>query len=343
MIVLVADSGRLRKSTAIRLNQEYVKEANIRVIKGKSSPEAFLMQLDPHSNSMNDSVAFLVISELSVFLSKQTYAEPLIDLLTDLADADDVFEYTTKKDGKVKLLRPCITMLAATTPVGLGENIPAKAHSTGFMSRVLYVYARETDRCDALTDVEDKHVDFTEVKRMEEIHKHLLSSIQSISQLAGPFTYTKDGRDWYEAAYKDWVNSSQGKGEGYPSRRMEHLLRIAMVLVVTNSQNLILDERSLKAADMALQKIEAEFPSAFAYIGNSAARDRDVILNTLRQNGGKLPLSALYGKICNHFNYVDDVAKTLNMMTAAGLITFSRMPNSNDGVYSLTASSLIGR
>jgi hypothetical protein len=340
MIIFVSDSGRCRKSTAIRLSREFTDAAGIRVIKGKSSPEAFLRQLSPQMNSMNDSTAFLVISELSVFLSKQTYTESLIDLLTDLADADEEFEYTTNKYGVIKLIRPCVTMLAATTPIGLGENIPAKAHSTGFMSRVLYVYAHETDRCDALTDVEDKDIDQESVLKVADTHKHLLDRIEVISKMAGPFTYTPEAREWYKTAYKEWVSSPQGSGEGYPSRRMEHLLRVAMVYVVTNSDDLVLDVRSLKAADLTLKQIEVDFPSAFAYIGNTAAKDRDVIINALRQSGGQMYLSKLYGKIYRHFSDIEAIAKTLNILTVSGVIFVISQTRDGDKLYSISSPTV---
>ena len=97
-VILVGGSATVRKSTSAKIAIELLRKANsVTIISGKTSPEAFIDSLDlgagldPATNIIRprDSHVLIFASELASFLSKQTYTEALIPILTDLADAPD--------------------------------------------------------------------------------------------------------------------------------------------------------------------------------------------------------------------------------------------------------------
>ena len=133
MVILVAGSGRLRKSTAIRLPKSLLTAAGIKILDGKTSPEKLLTMLGGHGAHTKTGIITILAPELSVFFSRQQYAESLIDIITDLADAPDRKDFPTQKGGEIWIKDACVTLIGATTPSSLAEAIPQRAHQHGFM------------------------------------------------------------------------------------------------------------------------------------------------------------------------------------------------------------------
>jgi len=341
MVVFVGGSGRVRKTTAVNPAKQFLRHIGKPIISGKSSPEAFIDQLDPQKKGTPNAV--LIESEITVFLSKATYADPLIDILIKLADAEDVFEFNTRGGGKVIIPEPCLTVLGATTPESLGDRLPSGAHGSGFMSRVVFVYAKSTDRLDALTDVEDtdtckcgrsdcdKCIGFpNQLAAIKDIETKLFDGIKKIDQLAGPFTFTKRAKEWFENFYKGWVDSPRGQGEGWPTRRPDHTLRVAMVisaskLIHTQQTDLLIDEKSLASAHHMLTTVEKDFDKAFAFVGTAFARDRQRIIEFISSKEGTATTPDLYGAMYPYFESIEVLERTLRLLLSGGVLikTFS--------------------
>jgi hypothetical protein len=320
MIVLVGGSGVVRKTTTLGPVKSFSKYLGIKIVQGKTSAEAFLDELDPHKAGSPH--ALILEGELSVLLSRATYAEPLIDVLTKLADAEEDFLFNTRGGGKIVIPKPCITMLACTTPTSLGSSMPEKSHGSGFMSRILFVYEKDPNCIEPLTDVEDADINPAEVQRMTLLEQELKEEAKRIKQTVGPFTFTKAGREWFDQFYRGWANSPEGQGEGWPTRRPDHMLRVAMVLTISKQKNLEIDERSLMAADVALKQVESDFHKAFAYIGTTGTRDRERILDALARSGGSASSDKLYPLIYPFFQDIESIKRTLYLLREAGVITF---------------------
>src|SRR6267142_992272 len=128
--ILVAGSARCRKSTsiliALPLLNDLIEKGRIKVVSGKITPEKFLEELTqiPDQDAPKDEVAFrspdvlVVASELSVMLTKQSYGEPLIHILTDLFDCPDKWSYKTRNKGEIILNNVFLSIIGATTPTG---------------------------------------------------------------------------------------------------------------------------------------------------------------------------------------------------------------------------------
>lgn len=318
MMILVAASGKVKKTTAMNQASLFIKAIGKPIIRGKSSPEAFLIQLDPLQLGTPQCILFE--GELSVFLSAQSYAEPLIDILIGLSDAPDNFLYSTIGHGKIIIPEPCVTLISATTPETLGERLPRGAIGSGFMSRVIFVYAKTTTRYNPLTDVEDTDVTPEELREMRNVEKRLLEGILRISKLRGPFTFTLAGKKWFEEWGRKWDESPGGQGEGYPQRRPDHLLRVAMCIVASRSDNLELDINDLKIADVLLSGVEVNFDKAFAYVGTSYAKDRQRILDFIALKTGKATTNEIVAALYPYFESTDILKRTLFMLSDAGLL-----------------------
>lgn len=336
MVVFVGGSGRVRKTTAVNPAKKFLRHINKPIISGKSSPEAFLDQLDPKQKGTPQAV--LIESEITVFLSKSTYADPLIDVLLKLADAEDKFEFNTRGGGKIEILEPCLTVLGATTPESLGDRLPSGAHGSGFMSRVIFVYAKSTDRLDALTDVEDTDTckcgkqscpkcmgHKNQIEAIKETEKKLYDGIKQVNNLAGPFTFTRRAKEWFEDFYKKWVDSPMGQGEGWPTRRPDHTLRVAMViaaskLIHTSQTDLIIDDKSLASAHHLISATEKDHDKAFAYVGTAFAKDRQRIIEFVSSKKTGVTTQELYSQMFPYFESIEVMERTLRLLVAGGVL-----------------------
>jgi Protein of unknown function (DUF3987) len=255
--ILVAGSARCRKSTAINIGMPLLKGVpTTRVVSGKITPEKFIEEIAPATGGVPPNI--LVHSgELSVFLTKQQYGEPLIHILTDMYDCPKEWTYKTKNRGQVSLNDLFLCIIAATTPDGIAKGIPASALEEGFASRVLFIYQADTPRRNAIP-----------VLTQEEIilGQELAEELATIGQLEGQYTLDADATKWFIAWYETMQPPADKRLEGFWGRKHDHLLRIGMILA-GSSHSTVIEQAQLEAALLALEGVEQNAPQALAEIG----------------------------------------------------------------------------
>jgi len=256
--ILVAGSARCRKSTAINIGVELLKVVpTTRVIGGKITPERFIEEIKPDEGCEIAPNVLVHSGELSVFLTKQQYGEPLIHILTDMYDCPREWSYKTKNKGQVLLKDLFLCIIAATTPDGVAQGIPPSALLEGFASRVLFIYQADTPRRNALPELTQED---------EDLRLQLLAIMSKIGELNGEFTLTPAAREWYIDWYNNIQPPSDKRLEGMWGRKHDHVLRVAMVLAASNLTKEI-DEGFLDGALHAVEAVENNAPHAFAEIG----------------------------------------------------------------------------
>lgn len=255
--ILVAGSGRCRKSTAINLAVDLLnKVPSTRIVSGKITPEKFLHELAPTGEATPPNI-LIHSSELSVFMTKQQYGEPLIYLLTDLYDCPTEWTYKTKNKGDTVLRDVFMCILAATTPDGIAHGVPPSVLKEGFASRVLFVYQPDTDRRNALPTLSLEE---------QELREHLRTQLTHMGEMRGEFILDADARDWYIDWYDNMKPPADSRLEGMWARRHDHVLRVAMVLAAQRYTQVI-DPNDLQAATMAIEALEALAPQALQEVG----------------------------------------------------------------------------
>lgn len=317
--VLVAGPGITRKSTAVGIIQSLIKEANsARLFVGKITPEQLLAKLASFEDRR--AVLTIIADELSVLLSKQQYAEPMINLLLKLSNALDDDEYETRSV-KHRLLNACVTILAATTPSSLGLSIPAEAHQHGFQRRVCYVYAEQSGKVESLTT---DPADVSDAIKQENtrLRATLVQGLRDMSRLKGPMTWPKESREWYDNWYRSYKASTDSLGEGWPSSRPEHMVEIAMSVAVANELKMSLDIGSLKAADILLSEhVEKHFHKTFAYVGRHAnAEQLRHIMTLFKKVGDIVSSNEIYHKTMIYFPSGRDLQLALEALKQAGVL-----------------------
>jgi len=267
IITFLVGPPATRKSTAIDIATSLLQELpDINVIANKLSAATLLdsldrgMIIDPKDGlgKPADSIGFVSASELSVFLPKIAYVEEIIPILTDLFDGKKSFRQKTRSGGLVELKNPMITMLAGSTADWLESNIPVNAYGGGFLSRIIFVWANKRSKDVPLPELTPK------IKRLR---LELAAELTWLhNNLEGQILWTDEAKEWYVKFYSSW-NPDDDPGnsvhKGYRNRRTEHLLRVAIVMAVSQKRQLVLDVDALVAADESLKIIEVGMHKCF--------------------------------------------------------------------------------
>jgi len=238
-IVLVAGSGKCRKSTAIGMMEDMIWSIEPRpnVISQKITPEALLEALQTRETDSGGKLireiceGFIVVDELSTFLNKKTYESGLAPLLISMYDCKDRFEYRTKSRGIEYISNACLGLLGGSTVDWIRSAIPEDAIGGGLTSRVLFIYERIPKEPRAFTSVSEAERKLTE---------SLLNRLQRMCMIEGVMRLSPPAREWYEQEYNHFYNNSSFYNNrvlaGYAARRHVHLLKLGMIVSISDER-----------------------------------------------------------------------------------------------------------
>lgn len=210
-----------------------------------------------------DSAIYLTIEEFSDIIMKG--GKEMYELLTSLFDAKKELSVGTMMRGREGTERPCVNMLAATTPEWIAANMPESAIGGGFASRVIFVY-------------EDKvrfkrlfHKEAMATTDFESIKVKLVSDLEHIATvLSGEFKLDPKAEELAEDYYqKLTVEDKHRKLHGYYQRKPTHLLKLAQIISVSYKDELIILEEDIQAALGALGSTEKNLLKVFAGVGKN--------------------------------------------------------------------------
>lgn len=321
MVCLVAASALMRKSTAIEVMGRLLREmapGTVNLLPARTSPQQLMKSLQPADESGDpiegaDCVGMILASELGAFFSAEGFLETMATHVTNLNDAphgrydpevgcfrDRVVPLKFVK-WEQNLLNPCIGMLAATTPTGLAKELPAQAQTAGLFGRMLCIYQARTDRDpNALVDVPSRHSQ----RRLAGLEERLLEGLVKMADLSGGYILSKEAREEAKSWYVEHVRMNQlaavSHESGYIGRKMDHGIRIGMVLSAMEAveapwppERLVVKRGHLRTALSWLTALEPGFERA---LGEMVAARRtsiaDLILRYLlkpRRRGKWVP------------------------------------------------------
>ena len=260
-MLVIGPAGRVKKTTAVvdiglpilEGFQRFVRDVNISrmktivVLKDKATPEAMLEAMLPENRPGDDhyivqangefvtdrngkavvyrktSETSIVISELSTFLTKRSYGEGTLQLLIDLYDARDTWEWRTMSKGVKYLRKTCTSFVAGTTVDGMRNSIPAAAMGDGFMSRAIPVYVPHTKRRYPMPSI------VKGAPTTDELQRRLAWVCE---KGVGEFRLSKEAQKTYEKWYAfNHIAMERNPGlSGAMSRMSTNLLKVALLL-----------------------------------------------------------------------------------------------------------------
>ena len=247
-----------------------------------------------------DASISICIGEFGTFFNPSK--DVMIDFLTALFDGKKKHDSDTLSRGIEYAERPCINLLAATTPKWIAENLSENAIGGGFASRVIFIFEETVRRRKLLYHIGPDKVDF---KKLEQIYKDLFTDLLHISQnIEGEFNMTKEAEifinEWYKKT-ADKPTVPDLRLVGYHERKPAYVFKVAMLCHLAYSDELIINKHDFDQAISILNQVEGKMLQTFQAIGrNPHSMDIDSIRDfVFAQENGIKP-----SELRKHFQHV---------------------------------------
>jgi hypothetical protein len=331
-IILVAPPGIVSKSTTASIGMNLLREVpgikfGPEVVTWQALATAFAQSREdfPVGEQLQTQSALSIeSSEFGNLLNPQD--RDMVDLLVTLWDGrKGQMTKLTKTSGTDVIKNPWINIIACTTPAWIAGHFPEYMIGGGFTSRCLFVFAEEKARYEAYPAL-SLPPDFEEHKRK------LIHDLEIISQLAGPFSLTKEAYDWgiwwYEDHYKNRpAHLDNERFGGYIARKQTHIHKTAMILSASCRDDRIIDMELLQKAATLVTGLEHDMPKVFDRIGKVVeARHSDEIVSYLAARR-ECDYQELFRQCFRIYPSVQQFDDAIRSLEAAGFLKRYQLPN----------------
>lgn len=322
-IILVAGSGKCKKTTAIGIAEKFIKELHpkVKIYAQKATPEAMIgalsqLQSDEESSMIKASAEGIVIAdELATLINKTSTQSGIIEFLTTLYDAKDSFVYETRSRGKETISNSCVSLLGGSTMAWIKEAISLSAIGGGFTARVIFVYK----------DTPEKYVLRTrrseDIKRLE---KDISHDLNEVSKIRGSFTIDEESWSFLEREYLSFMQTSPMHNNkylsGYANKRTTSLFKLCMIVSASMRDDRIVNLNDANIALKILKHVEQSMPKVMVAI----AADDSGILNTYVTEVIKMKKVLERKELLNivhHRMQAQELDVVLSTLEQAGIIT----------------------
>lgn len=227
-VILTAESGVTRKSTAVRAATNMladVSEQNgwqLDIAQTRMSPEALEIRLHDLTREFGHSHMVVSVSELVTAMGREGYLRGMPGLLTDLYDCHERrMGIGTNKFKGYETRNLFVSLLSASTPTWLIKSINPDVIEGGFTSRVMFIHEERRK----------KRVPWpTEGANDGEVRNSLLGHLTRLRTTAarvGKVRITDGGLRAFDTWYRRRSESLDAFRSSFESREDAHVLRLA--------------------------------------------------------------------------------------------------------------------
>ena len=276
-IILAAESGITRKSTAISSIKQLLIDTGHNTVSGKTSPEMLELMMSDMSKETNSAQVNFTVSELVTILGKEGYMATMPGLLTDLYDSPAVrISPGSLKSGRLEQHNVYINFLSASTPSWLVTAINPPVIEGGFTSRVAFIVDDTRKRSIAWPIPNDK-----------ESYQELLRKFKECCERAkdiGAININGTARSKFISWYNNRTSSNDAFLKSYESREDDHVLRAAACLAI-NDRTYELQAKHIGTACKLIADVKSRASKLFGSgydtttrIGDSVGRVREILI-----------------------------------------------------------------
>lgn len=214
------------------------------------------------AESLPSAECFISADEINNFIG--TGNLDFMSILGELWDIDEPFDYKLKNSKSVIIATPTLNLLGGNTFVGFNKLFPPEATEQGFFSRMLFIYAEPKGREYTIPPEPDM-----------ELQKQLLAQLAEIKQkVKGKVTISATAYTLLDKIYMSWGGMDDVRFDSYENRRIIHLLKIAMLVMATRIDTVLI-EGDILEANTILTFTEHLMPKALGEFGK--ARNSDIV------------------------------------------------------------------
>jgi energy-coupling factor transporter ATP-binding protein EcfA2 len=202
----------------------------------------------------------IFVTELSHFFGPNS--GHMIDFLTTIYD-ENKYEARTKNKGDDVLEGPYVTLLGCTTQDWVTTYLKSDIIGGGFTRRVIFVNEPSSEnRTNRIPFPDRKDSQFV-ARDSALAHGRILQTIH------GEFTWEPTAREFYIHWYKNRDIPKDPDVAGYYRTKHVQLLKIAMLVALSESTELVLQKSHLEVGMALLEKTETTLTRVFQGIGRN--------------------------------------------------------------------------
>lgn len=333
-VMLVAKSG-LRKGFPVKIAQKLVESTECtKVISGRNSIQAIILELSrqwtlENGRVLNSAHAFVVNDELGSLLVEDQSAQTILTTLYDSFYHSNWTD-TLKSDGRKVLKDICITMLSATNQTHLSKFLDATSVTGGFIGRTLIVYEEKKSRINPLIGDDDESDEEMNLKPLKEY-------LKKVETVTGKCRLTSEAKshyiDWY-IKYNTEIENSQSDDTGTSDRIHDHILKISMLLSLSERLDLVIEKSHIETAINLCEEFTTSVKRIIDGQGKSESSDRNrsILDYLLSQPDFKSTRKKLLRAKYGDFSAVE-LDSSIDTMIQAGVIV--REDTSEGPVFSI--------
>jgi len=191
----------------------------------------------------------LIASELAAMLGRGSNIAGIPALLTDLYDCpDERIGGGTVHGGSINLKDVYCSFLAGSTPTWLETAVRPEIVAGGFTSRCYFIHGRERKKLIAWPDAPSEQEDQLKKEMLDELIRLKHDSVH-FSRIGISSAAKRTFSGWYEArrTHKDTYR------ESFESREDSHVLRIAGLMAINESEWQISDDHIRRAIHLVAE------------------------------------------------------------------------------------------
>lgn len=267
-VVLVGPSGN-RKTSAMTPAKNLIRELGLPFSAECVTKEKLVLDIYAQERAIKDlpeqyvkefgvySPMTCMVTELSEFLGAGGLG--MINFLVTIYD-QRVYDIRTKNKGDTLIRGPYLSLLACTTPDWITIYLRQDVISGGFSRRAIFV----------LETAKSGRIAFpTITPEMDQAWKDLVAYSRILLTVKGPFTWEPEAHDFYERWYMSLVIPTDPALAGYYESKHIQLLKIAMLLSLSESTSLVLKRRDLEFGLELLGLAEVNMSRVFSGMGRN--------------------------------------------------------------------------
>lgn len=303
-IMLVGPPG-FRKNTSMGPGIELLQElSNADLI---SKAPAFITKeslLDSIFKSKDSSI-YLAVEEFGDLLLKS--GPEMYEFLTSMFDAKKTVEQKTMQRSFELAEKPCVNLLAGTTPQWIADKMPESVIGGGLASRIIFIFEDKAP---------SERIFFRNIEGdFAKLEKDLIADLSHIAtNIGGEFKISDEVAEWMENWNRKVRKRNQDpKLAGYDARKVTHILKLSQLLHLSRADNLVIDLLDVELAIGIIEGTERNLPRVFAGVGkNVYSLDTRDIAAFVTANPG-IPRSKILDQFKNTgtFDLVDNLLQGL--------------------------------
>jgi hypothetical protein len=339
-IVLVGTPGS-RKTTAMDIGKEFIYTIGDIPFSAECQTKQSICQdmalncQKTYTNEKGEVVRYtpytIFSTELSHFLGHAS-AKEMIDFLTTIFDAK-FYDTKTKNKGNDIIMGPYLSMIACTTPDWIRGWMREDVITGGFSRRALFVYFTGKIRRISRPKI---------TPEMEKARDFCIAWGQKLKDVNGQFKLTPAAIEFYD----DWYVSLQIPQDitgGYYESKHIQMFKVAMLIALSESTELILDVNHLQLALAQLDLMERNLLRVFQGIGrNELSAVAAKVIDYLGVAQGRMAESELKNLLFRDASSAESI-EVIRFLEETGKIVRFRDPQGRTMVVTVEVAKEIER